>query len=36
MLVLGIDVGTQGARVVACDWQGAIRALPRTPLKRLR
>ena len=26
MLVLGIDVGTQGARMVACDPQGIVRA----------
>lgn len=31
MLVLGIDVGTQGARVVACDAQGTVRGRAEAP-----
>lgn len=31
MLVLGIDVGTQGARLVACEPQGRIRAKAEAP-----
>ncbi len=31
MLVLGIDVGTQGARVVACDPQGGVQAQAAEP-----
>ncbi len=31
MLVLGIDVGTQGARAVACDPQGVVRAQAAEP-----
>lgn len=40
MLVIGIDVGTQGARVVACDPQGVVQAqaaepFPLTPTQQL-